>query len=135
MKGSAVVRAVSAVAPFPILGFHRDWLRRVFSPDCQVGVLSCPRGSGKTWITSQIAAVSLLPGSPLWRPGLETIATSQGFDSSRTMLRQVSETLAPYKADYHWLGLTGGQRLAVTHKASGDNVPDHIEPRQKGIWP
>ena len=96
-----------------VLPFHRRWVRAVFEPDIEVGVLSCPRGSAKTWIAAQLAGLALRPGSPLWCSGLEVIAVSASLDQSRVLFRMVRESLADVEDDYRWLDASN--RLGCTH--------------------
>ena len=114
--GLRVLRALDVLAEHRITGFHRRWIRDVFAPDVQIGVLSCPRGSAKTWIAAQLAALAMRPGSPLFRSGLEVLAVSGSLEQSRVLLRMVREALADVEDDYRWLD--SGQRLQVTHKAT-----------------
>ena len=114
--GLRVVRALDGLAAHRLTGFHRRWLRSVFADDVQIGVLSCPRGSAKTWIAAQLAALAMRPGSPLFRSGLEVLAVSGSLEQSRVLLRMAREALADVAGDYRWLD--SGQRLQVTHKAT-----------------
>ena len=100
-----------------ILPFHRRWLGRVFAPDVQIGVLSCTRGSAKTWLFGQLGAASIRPESPLFDRGVETLIVSASMEQSRTMIAFVKEALGEAaERDY---GFTdSSQRLAVTHKAT-----------------
>ena len=114
--GSRVIRALDGLAAHRLTGFHRRWIRAVFADDVQIGVLSCPRGSAKTWVAAQLAALAMRPGSPLFRSGLEVLAVSGSLEQSRVLLRMVREALADVEDDYRWLD--SGQRLQVTHKAT-----------------
>ncbi len=114
--GLRVVRALDVLAEHRLTAFHRGWLRAVFEPGVEIGVLSCPRGSAKTWLAAQLAALAIRSGSPLWHPGLEVLAVSGSLEQSRVLLRMVREALADVEADYRWLD--SGQRLQVTHKAT-----------------
>ena len=67
----------------PVLPFHRAWIRAAFQPDIQIGVLSCPRGSGKTWVAGQLAALALRPGSPTFQKGIEVLGVSASLEQSR----------------------------------------------------
>ena len=103
-----------------VLPFHRKWIRDAFHPDVQVAALSCPRGSAKTWLFGNLAALSLTPGSPTWEPGIEVLAVSASLEQSRILLSFVREALADVHDDYRWLD--SGQRLAVTHKATNTKL-------------
>ena len=103
----------------PILPFHRRWIAGVFAPDVQIGAASWPRGAAKTWLAANLAALSLTPGSPLFEAGVEVLGVSASLEQSRVFLAFVREALddAP---GYRWLD--SGQRLAVTHVASGTKL-------------
>ena len=100
--------------------FHRRWIRAVYSPDVEVGVLSCPRGSAKTWVSAQLAALAIRPGSPTWERGVEVLGVSASLEQSRVFLSFVRDALADLEDDYWWR--VTGQRLAVTHKATGTRL-------------
>ena len=104
----------------PVLPFHADWIKNTFAPDIEISALSCPRGSAKSWIVGQLAALALRPGSPTWEPGIETLMVSASLEQSRIMLGFVREALADAEDDYRWLD--SGQRLACTHKATGTKL-------------
>ena len=104
-----------------ILPFHRRWLGRVFAPDVQIGVLSCTRGSAKTWLFGQLGAASITPDSQLFERGIETLIVSASLEQSRTMLGFVREALGD-DADREYRFLDSGQRLAVTHKPTATRL-------------
>lgn len=104
----------------PVLPFHRRWIRAVYAPNVQVGVLSCPRGAAKTWIASQLAALAMRPGSPLWERGVEVLGVSASLEQSRVFLGFVLEALRDVAGEYR--PLQSGQRLALTHKATGTRL-------------
>lgn len=103
-----------------VLSFHADWIRNTFADDVQISAMSCPRGSAKSWCVGQLAALGLRPGSPLFQPGIETLVVSASLEQSRIILGFVREALADVFDDYRWLD--SGQRLAVTHKATGTKL-------------
>lgn len=122
LLGGRVVRALQERAEHPILRFHRRWIRSAYRPEVQVGALSCPRGSAKTWIAGQLAALSITPGSPTWEERVEVLAVSASLEQSRILLGFVRGALALQgrEDDYRWLD--SGQRLACTHKATGTKL-------------
>ena len=103
-----------------VLAFHADWIRATFAGDIQISALSCPRGSAKSWVGGQLAALGLRPGSPLFQPGIETLVVSASLEQSRIILGFVREALDDVVNDYRWLD--SGQRLAVTHKVTGTKL-------------
>ena len=116
--GGAIVRSLRQRVP--VLPFHADWIRNTFAPGIEVSALSCPRGSAKSWIVGQLAALAMRPGSPTWEPGIETLMVSASLEQSRVMLGFVREALADAEDDYRWLD--SGQRLACTHVATGTRL-------------
>lgn len=98
-------------------GFHADFVRDAFAPGIELAALSVPRGSAKTWLAGNLAALAVTPDSPLFEPGREVLGVSASLEQSRVMLQFCREALADREGDYRWLD--SGQRLAVTHKASG----------------
>ena len=116
--GDAIVRSLRSRVP--VLPFHADWIKNTFAPDVEISALSCPRGSAKSWIVGQLAALALRPGSPTWESGIETLMVSASLEQSRIMLGFVREALADAEDDYRWLD--SGQRLACTHKATGTKL-------------
>ena len=97
--------------------FLADFTGRAFAPDIELAALSVPRGSAKTWYAGNLAALAVTPDSPLFEPGREVLGVSASLEQSRVMLQFCREALASREGDYRWLD--SGQRLAVTHKASG----------------
>ena len=100
-----------------LLPFHRAWLRRAYADDIKIAALSTPRGNAKTWLIGQLAAQALTPGSPTFEAGREVIGVSASMEQSRIMLAFCRAALKDREHEYSWLD--SGQRLAVTHKASG----------------
>lgn len=103
-----------------VLPFHARWIKASFHPDTQIAALSCPRGSAKTWIAGQLAALAMRPGSPTWESGIETLVVSASLEQSRILLGFVREALADVAGNYRWLD--SGQRLQVTHEATGTKL-------------
>ena len=68
----------------------------------------------------QLAALGLRPGSPLFQPGIETLVVSASLEQSRIILGFVREALEDIEQHYRWLD--SGQRLAVTHGATGTKL-------------
>lgn len=103
-----------------LLRFHAAWIKATFSPDIEISCLSCPRGSAKTWAIGQLLAQAIRPGSPTFEAGIEVLGVSASLEQSRVMLSFVKEALGDREQDYRWLD--SGQRLQVTHKASGTKL-------------
>ena len=119
---SDLVEALEAQPPgLAVLPFARSWVREGFAGGIEVAVLSCPRGNAKTQLAARLAALSISPGSPLFESGIEVLAVSASLEQSRVLLSFVREALGVRgEVDYRWLD--SGQRLAVTHKATGTKL-------------
>ena len=100
-----------------LLPFHRAWLRRAYADDIKVAALSTPRGNAKTWLIGNLAAQAITAGSPTFEAGREVIGVSASLEQSRVMLSFARAALKDREHEYRWLD--SGQRLAVTHQASG----------------
>ena len=116
--GRDVVRALRCRVP--VLKFHADWIRAAYDGETQVAALSIPRGGAKTWLAGQLAALAVTPGSPTFESGIEVLAVSASLEQSRVLLAFVREALADDYDQYRWLD--SGQRLAVTHRATGTKL-------------
>ena len=118
MLGRAIVSALRERAP--VLPFHAAWIKNTFASDIEVSALSCPRGSAKSWIVGQLAALAMRPGSPTWQPSVETLVVSASLEQSRVVLGFVREALEDVAGNYRWLD--SGQRLACTHAPTGTRL-------------
>ena len=98
----------------PILPFHDRWIRSTFADGVEISALSCPRGSAKSWVVGQLAALGLRPGSALFQKGIEMLVVSASLEQSRIILGFIREALDDVLDDYRWLD--SSQRLTVTHK-------------------
>ena len=113
-----IVKALRARVP--ILPFHARFLRAAYSPGVDVAALSCPRGSGKTWLLGQLAALALTPGSPTWESGIEVIAVSGSLEQSRVMLQFVRQAVSEREDEYRLLD--SSQRLSIDASVIRDKV-------------
>lgn len=103
-----------------VLPFHAAWIRAAYHPDIQIAGLSCTRGSAKTWLLGQLAALGMVPGSPTWETGIESLVVSGSLEQSRVMLSFIREALGDREDEYRWLD--SGQRLQVTHKKTATKL-------------
>ena len=103
-----------------VLPFMRAFIRATWAPDVEISALSLPRGAAKTWLAGHLAAECIRPGSPLYEKGIEALAVSASLEQSRIILAFVREALQDVEDDYRFLD--SGQRLAVTHKATGTRL-------------
>ena len=118
MLGDRVVKSLQKRVT--VLPFHRAWIRSVFQPDIEIGALSCPRGSAKSWVAGHLAAECLRPETPLFESGIECLAVSGSLEQSRIILSFVKEGLDDVLDAYRILD--SSQRLTITHKATGTRL-------------
>ena len=116
--GDEVVRALRRQVR--LLPFHSAWVRAAYAPGIEIAALSVPRGSAKTWLAGNLAALSITPGTPTFERGVEVLGVSASLEQSRILLQFVREALADREEEYRWLD--SGQRLAVTHEATGTKL-------------
>ena len=102
----------------PLAPFQRRFLRGAFRPGVYTGILSGPRGIGKSSLSADILSAHMDPEGPLHRPGEESILLASSLDQARITFRFLRELL-PGK-DFRWSD--SGQRVAVTHVSSGTRV-------------
>ena len=120
MHADRIIRALRERG-VPLLPFHREWIRGAFAPDVQIAAASWPRGSAKTFLAANLAALALVPGSPLYQKGVEVLGVSASLEQSRVLLSFVREALEEENPK-HYRWLDSGQRLAVTHVPTGTKL-------------
>ena len=77
-----------------------------------------PRGATpRRGLIGNLAAQAITAGSPTFEAGREVIGVSASLEQSRVMLSFARAALKDREHEYRWLD--SGQRLAVTHQASG----------------
>lgn len=112
---SKVVAEYRNLSPDRLLKVHDRWLRATFQPDIEISALSLPRGNAKSAVTGRLVALSMLPDSCLWRPGLETVVVAASMRQARIMWRFAKACLP--EDEYRWLD--SANQLQMTHKATG----------------
>ena len=120
-SAAAIVRALDAQPGPRLLPFQRRFLRGAFAPGCDVGALSAPRGSGKTWLLGKLAALAVTPGSPLFHAGEETIVTAGSVEQARLLARAATAVLPG--GHLRWTGLSGASfRVGGVHPATDTGI-------------
>ena len=112
---SKVVAEYRNVSADRLLKVHERWLRATFQPDVEISALSLPRGNAKSAVTGRLVALSMIPGSCLWRDGLETVVVAASMRQARIMWRFAKACLP--EDGYRWLD--SANHLGCTHKATG----------------
>ena len=77
-----------------------DAVCRVNHPP-DVAALSCPRGSGKSWLAGRLIARSITLGDALFEPGVENILVAASRSQAGITLEFAREALAG-AAGYRW---------------------------------
>ena len=73
--------------------FQRRFVREATAPGIDVGVLSLPRGNGKSWLAGHVLTRALTPGDPLFEPGKEYILLAASVEQARIVFRFVRDNL------------------------------------------
>ena len=99
--------------------FQRQFVRRAFAPGIDTGVLSLPRGNGKSTLSAWLLWQALTPGHPWNRPGLEYVLLAGSLEQARMVFRPLREQLEPTGAYRFIDSIT---RLGITHRASNTKL-------------
>ena len=94
----AVERDGSGLLPFQS-SFVRAVCRQDNPPD--VSALSCPRGSGKSWLAGRLVARSITPGDPLFEAATENILVAASRAQAGITLEFLREALGEAEG-YRW---------------------------------
>ena len=76
-------RAKQAVSRGGLLPFQSAFVEAICRKDNPpaIAALSCPRGSGKSWLAGQLIARSITPGDVLHEPNIQNILVSSSTRS------------------------------------------------------
>ena len=104
MRSYRALQAASrAEATGGLLAFQKEFVsavcRKESPPD--VAALSCPRGSGKSWLAGRLIARSLSPGDSLFEAATENILVAASRAQAGITLEFAREALAG-AAGYRW---------------------------------
>ena len=122
MKAGSLIRALDGQpGQVRLLPFQRSWIRASFADGIDVGVLSAPRGSGKTMLLGRLAALAVTPGSPIYHAGDEVVCVAGTIEQGKLLARAATDALPD---DYlRWTGLLGGgHRVVGVHRESGSTI-------------
>ena len=73
--------------------FQKKFLRGFLAPGKTCGVLSIPRGNGKSTFAAHLVARVLSPGDPLYREGLESVLCAASLEQARIVFKIAREGL------------------------------------------
>ena len=84
-----------------------------------MGVLSLPRGNGKSWLSAHILTDALTPGTALFEAGREYILLAASIEQARIVYRFVRDNL---EGDPDYKFQDSAVRIGVTHKPSNTRL-------------
>ena len=99
--------------------FQRRFVAGAFAPGVRKGVLSGPRGLGKSSLSGEILAAAVHPDGPLFRPGAESVLLASSLDQARLCFAFLRRSVGEDGFRYQ----DSGQRVSCTH------VPTHTRVR------
>ena len=70
-----------------LVPLQRRFLADVMRPEVSIGALCTPRSVGKTTLLGRLAGLSLVPGSPIFREGLETVMVAGSMRQCRHLFK------------------------------------------------
>lgn len=115
-QSAALIREFRAISPDRLLPIHERWLRDTWTPGVEVSALSLPRGNAKSATVGRLLALTMTPGSCLWRDGLETVVVAASLRQARItwgFMKAALGDLGEYRTQ------DSDQRIGITHKATG----------------
>ena len=91
--------------------FQKQFVRGFLAPGTTCGVLSIPRGNGKSTFAAHLVARTLTPRGPLFRRGLESVLCAASLPQARIVFSIARRFLG--EKDYRYLDST--LRVGITH--------------------
>ena len=101
-----------------LLPFQRRFVNRVVSGREDIYALSIPRGNGKSFVGSELAAIAMTPGNDLYVEGGEVVLIAGSIEQTRIVYRVVRRNLEE-SAPGEYRFIDSATRCAATHKAPG----------------
>ena len=99
--------------------FQKKFIRNAFRPGVDTGVLSLPRGNGKSFLGSHLLARCLTPGDDLHVAGKEYVQVASSLEQARIVYHFVRSELEGSK-DYRFLD--SSTRVGITHKPTNTRL-------------
>ena len=96
--------------------FQKKFIKGAFRKNVDTGVLSLPRGNGKSWLAAHLVARSLTPGDPMYTAGAEVVLLAASLEQARIVYNFVREALESTAEDYSWLD--SSTRIGIKHNLS-----------------
>ena len=79
--------------PLSLRPFQKKFVRGFLAPGKTCGVLSIPRGNGKSTFAAYLVARVLTPGDSLYREGLESVLCAASLEQARMGSTPFSRTV------------------------------------------
>ena len=96
--------------------FQKRFVRGAFCKGIDTGVLSLPRGNGKSWLAAHLVARSLTPGDAMYTAGAEVVLLAASLEQARIVYNFTRELLESTAEDYSWLD--SSTRIGIKHNLS-----------------
>ena len=106
-------------SPLVLRPFQQRFVRGAFARGIDTGVLSVPRGNGKSWLCGQILTHCLTPGDSQHESGKEYILVASSIEQARIIFRFIRQALE-WTKEYRWLDSV--TRIGVCHKATNTRL-------------
>ena len=91
--------------------FQKKFVRGFLAPGKTCGVLSIPRGNGKSTFAAHLVARVLTPGDSLYREGLESVLCAASLEQARIVFKIARRFLG--EKEYRYLDST--LRIGISH--------------------
>ena len=99
--------------------FQRDFVKHATAPGVDVGVLSIPRGNGKSWLAAHLLTEALTPGTKLFEAGKEYILLAASIEQARIVYRFVRDNL---EGDPDYKFQDSAVRIGVMHRPTNTRL-------------
>ena len=99
--------------------FQKRFIKGAFADGIDTGVLSLPRGNGKSCLGAHILKRCLTPGDELHQAGKEYLLVASSLEQARCTYGFIRDDLEP-TGEYRWLDST--TRVGITHRATNTRL-------------
>ena len=123
-RGASLIsmdRIATAIAAggLDVQPFQRRFLAGAFRPGITTAALTMARGGGKTELVGRLAALAVVPGSPLYRPGCECIVVAGSMRQAALTYKAAKRALPDTvkfrtRTNNHEISIGGPDDTAVT---------------------
>ena len=99
--------------------FQKEFIAKAMAPSVSIGVLSLPRGHGKSFLAAHLLERSLTPGDPLFVNGKTVVQCAASLDQARIVFNFVRTALEPL-GGYRFID--SATRMGITHLPSNSKL-------------